>query len=245
MNYYRCINCDYISKQKIDIIRHLNKKIKCNNKTSNNLANDLDLIRHNIFNDLGLKINVKDNSFSCNNCKKKFHNKSNLNRHIHSDLKCNLDEIEIENKYSVIVGFENDWITDHITYDIKMQLLLSESKFTNTLKCILNNEKNLNVILKDNGIGIVYKNKSKQYEAMSIKEIIKITMEKIYNILCLFFNELINENEIEEDIINLIKNKYNIYKKNMIIRNEVNICLINIYEENKIKSLKKIMEFIK
>ena len=29
MSYYKCHRCDYISKQKIDMKRHLDKKMKC------------------------------------------------------------------------------------------------------------------------------------------------------------------------------------------------------------------------
>ena len=42
MSYYKCHRCDYISKQKIDMKRHLDKKIKCIIKNDNNL-NEIDL----------------------------------------------------------------------------------------------------------------------------------------------------------------------------------------------------------
>ena len=43
MSYYKCHRCDYISKQKIDMKRHLDKKIKCIIKNDNNL-NETDII---------------------------------------------------------------------------------------------------------------------------------------------------------------------------------------------------------
>lgn len=244
MNYYKCTKCDYIAKQKIDIIRHLNRKTKCYNKNDDTYEYNLSLIKHNIYEDLGLIIKLKDKSFECKNCKKNFHNKSNLNRHLNSINKCNTIELEEKNK-NLVVGFEEEWLINNIPIETKLQLVLSESKFTNTLKCILSIEQNCNVFLKDNSLGIIYKSKFNQYEAMSVREILEITMSKLFNLLCNIINELNNENLIGEDIINIIKNKYNSYKKNIGTKKEVNVCLISIYEENKIRSLKKIMDFIK
>jgi len=246
MHYFKCMKCDYISKQKIDMIRHFNKKINCINNVNINESDiyNESLIKHNIYNELGLNINIKDKNCICNICKKKFHNKSNLNRHINNGKECKLNNILYTNS-NILVGFDEEWNTTHLTKDIKQQILMSESKFTTTLKYILNNNQNLNVILKDNSLGIIYKVKNNQYEVRSIKDIIDLTMNKIYKHLIDFFKELINEQNIDENIINSINIRYNIYKKNILTKNDVNNCIYNIFDENKIKSLKKIMEIIK
>ena len=46
------------------------------------------------------------------------------------------------------------------------------------------------------------------------------------------------------EILNAINIKYNSYKKNNIIKKVVNNCLLKIYEDNKINSINKLMEFI-
>jgi len=246
MHYFKCMKCDYISKQKIDMIRHFNKKINCINNVNINESDiyNQSLIKHNIYNELGLNINIKDKNCICNICKKKFHNKSNLNRHFNNAKECKLNNILNINS-NILIGFDEEWNTNHLTKEIKHQILLSESKFTSTIKYILNNDQNLNVILKDNSIGIIYKVKNNQYEVRSIKDILDLTMNKIYKHLIDFFKELINEKNIDENIINSINNRYNIYKKNILTKNDVNNCLYNIFDENKIKSLKKIIEIIK
>ena len=64
MYYYKCLKCDYISKQKIDMIRHFNKKIKCNINNNFEINEEeiynKSLIKHNIYSDLGIIFNIED-----------------------------------------------------------------------------------------------------------------------------------------------------------------------------------------
>ena len=122
--------------------------------------------------------------------------------------------------------------------------MLCNTKFTNTLKNILENDENLNVILKDNETGIVYKIKNNEYEAMHVNDILDISMDKIYKHLRDFFEELFKNNSIDENVMKDIDKKYNRYKKNVEIKTDVNHCLSNIFEGNKDKSIQKFIEKI-
>lgn len=250
MYYYKCLKCDYISKQKIDMIRHFNKKIKCNINNNFEINEEeiynKSLIKHNIYSDLGIIFNIEDKRFKCNNCNKIFQNKSNLNRHI-NNKNCKLtNEVNntINKNTKYLIGFDEEWNINNISKEIKEQILLSESKFTNMLKYILNFDENLNVIIKDKKIALVYKIKENNYEIINIKYIFEITMNKIYKYLISFYNELLNDKNIDKNIIYSINSKYNTYLKNSLTRNDVNNCLYNIFNDNKIKSLKKLMEII-
>jgi len=266
MSYYKCNRCNYISKQKVDMKRHLDKLKKCiiiniSDKSENELYED-SLIKYEIHN--GLELNIekkekKEKKFNCDKCNKKFYNKSNLNRHVLTNKLCkkmeNVTNIQnitnITNNTNNIInihinslkGFDEDWNTSKITNDMREKLLLSDKKFTNTLKNILQNDENLNVILKDSTTGIVYKMKNNQYEAMNMKDIFEVSMDKIYRHLRDFFEEIVDTNEnIHTNIILDIDSKYNNYKKNVITKKDVNNCLLNIFDENKNKSIEKFIE---
>lgn len=106
MHYYQCKRCNYISRQKIDMSRHLDKKKECKIIDEKNIKSDHELkkeslIKHNI--DQELKemylnsehsndklISIMDCHYNCTNCNKEFNNKSNLNKHI---KRCNLKDV--------------------------------------------------------------------------------------------------------------------------------------------------------
>lgn len=236
MFYYQCKRCNYISKQKIDMKRHLNRRKKCIIKEENILESenklyDASLIKHEVNKELESIIkdskNLDDNSTNdnskviCEFCTKSFHNKSNLNKH----LKCgpcnntekiihqvnNIQNIGVQNNVininiNSLRGFDEDWNISNITKDMREKLLLSDKKFTNTLENILKNDENLNIILKDKVTGLVYKIKNNEYEIMPVKDIFEETMFKIYKHLSDFFNEIIVDNE--NDIrMNILENE--------------------------------------
>jgi len=205
----------------------------------------------------------------------KFANKSNLNRHIKNSKSCkkisenlnnnivdnkiinniqnigvqNININNIVNNFNINVkslrGFEEEWNTSNITEEMRKNLLFSDTRFTNTLKNILENDENLNVILKDESTGIVYKFKNDEYEAMHVKDILDISMDKIYKHLRDFLKEAINiDNKDNESIINEIDKKYYDYKDNLKIKKDVNSYLKCIFNDNKNKSVEKFIETI-
>lgn len=233
------------------------------------------LNRYEIDNGLNINIEVKDKKFVCDKCNSAFKNQSNLNRHLKNTIFCknvsekyqdvsykNIDiqNIDIQNNIvnntfinnntininvNSLKGFEEEWDISNITQEMRKNLLLSNTKFTNTLKNILENDENLNVILKDKSTGIVYKIKNKEYEAMHVNDILELSMDKIYKHLKDFFQEIItNNNSIDKSIIKDIDAKYNNYKKNTDTKNNVNNYLTDIFDENKNKSIQKFIETI-
>lgn len=294
MNYFKCKRCEYISKQKIDMKRHLEKNKKCTilnnyeNKSENQLYNE-SLIPHNIDNGLNLnlsnKIKEKEKKFCCERCEYKCSEKSNLSKHMKNSKRCkkiyeesiknntidntnsntsnnnytnsnntinsnNTQNINIVNNnininLKSLREFEEEWDTSNITTEMKKKLLLGHSKFTNTLKSILTNDENLNVILKDESTGIVYKLKNDEYEAMHVNDILDVSMDKIYKHLRDFIEEIINvDNKDNKTIIHEIDKKYYNYKKDLKIKKDADGYLVNIFNENKDKSIEKFVEKI-
>lgn len=298
MFYYQCKRCNFISKQKNDMKRHLDKKNKCENKSVNilektdiELYND-SLIKIYINEELSImnndnKINImkktrmKNNeNYICKICNKIFHNKSNLNKHASKNICENIDnnknigkkgdnalnETVNESKFiqnigvqnniininigKQLVGFDEEWNTEYITNEKKEKILLSNKKFTNTLENILENENNLNVILKNDHTGLVYKTKKNEYEALPLKNIFEEAMDKIYKHLRDFFKEIIgnNTNDIRINILekemNEIDSKYTQYKKNIITNNSVNNCLSNIFDDKKEGAIKNLINVL-
>ena len=207
----------------------------------------------------------------CEKCNKDFTNKSNLNKHIKSkscieEIKenpiiqninnnnhnNNVQNIGVQNNFifniNSLRGFDEDWNISAITKDMREKILLSDKKFTNTLENILKNDDNLNVILKDKATGIVYKTKNNDYEIMPVKNILEESMDKIYKHLRDFFTEVINNNkndiriDILENELKEVDKKYNNYKNSIMINDNVNSCLSNIFDEKKIESLDKFYE---
>lgn len=213
MFYYICARCNHIANQKIEMKRHLDKKKKCYIENKNNIMNDDELYSKSL--KKHDKLNKSDKfEYNCDKCNKQFSNKGNLNKHLKSVCNSvinttNIQNIGVQNiiniNLSPIIGFDEEWDTTKIDHLKKGEILLSNSKFTKTLENILKNQINLNVIMDNNDdkTAIVYNNEKNKYEPMTKKDIIEKSMEKVYNHLKKFYNEIINNNKDDLSIKSL------------------------------------------
>jgi hypothetical protein len=223
--YYECKSCFHITKQKIEMIRHLNRKNKCIRKNIDSIKySDSEIYELSIekkYNDDD-KINNNDKNdikFICIYCNISFHNKSNLNRHL-QNKKCmiinkniniinnntnnNTNNTNILNQQnniininlSIVKPFEDEWDVSKIDQTLRNMLVLSNMKYTKTLEHILDNETNLNVMINDESdSGLVYTNNIEKFTPMSITDIIDKSMDKLHKQLSIFYNDLKNTNE--------------------------------------------------
>jgi Zn finger protein HypA/HybF involved in hydrogenase expression len=216
-----CEKCNMKFANKSNLNRHIKNTKSCKkiSKSSNNNIIDNKII-NNIQN-IGVQNNIEN---------------INIHNNIVNNFNINVKSLR---------GFEEEWNTSNITDEMRKNLLFSDTRFTNTLKNILENDENLNVILKDESTGIVYKFKNDEYEAMHVKDILDISMDKIYKYLRDFLKEAINiDNKDNESIINEIDKKYYDYKDNLKIKKDVNSYLKCIFNDNKNKSVEKFIEII-
>jgi hypothetical protein len=180
--------------------RHLVKYKKCKIIENNNLSDE------ELYNKSLDKHEIMNKRIECIKCKKTFYSKSNLNKHMKNTCKdsyINIQNIGIQNicvqniiningKY--IKGFDEELDVSQINNHKKGEILLSNSKFSKTFENILNNDSNLNVILEDDDIGIVYTSDKNKYLLMKCKDIIDSSMKKIYKHVKDFYDEIINNN---------------------------------------------------
>lgn len=139
-------------------------------------------------------------------------------------------------------SFEDNWNIEHFDNYIKLLILLSKTKFTDFLSEVLKNKENLNVILeKDNENGLIYKNDSEMYVKLQKNDILNKSMHKIYEHLQKIHDEYLNKElnnnqNMEQHFLDSIKiaeqtinNKYEAYINNNNIKEQVDSCLLNIY----------------
>ena len=222
MSYYECYRCSHKTKHKIEILRHLCRKIKCvrsidSYKYSDDEIKTLSLQKKNDNNE-GIPINndkEKDfkTNYTCEKCNKSYSRKFNLDRHkdkcsIKANLETNIVNINntcnntsntINNNILInlkIEPFDNEWDVSKINKFTRHSLLFSKIMYTNLLKTILDNENNLNVIIeKDKNEGVVYKNNMEKFIKMNLKDIVDDSMFKLNKHLKDFYNESINDEE--------------------------------------------------
>lgn len=213
--------CGKIFHNKSNLNRHKKSCKNINNtdninKTDNNNVNNADNIDKNNIDKLYI-----NNIITTNNTNNRNHITNNINLNI-----------------NLINSFDKNWTTNHIDNKTKFALLLNNSKFTKTLENILENEVNLNVLIdntSDNGI--VYNND--KLISMNIKDIVKRTMDKLYNQLCDFKNDILEPNNMDidkkilDEQINIVQNKYDNYKEDENLENTVNVMIKDIYNKKK------------
>lgn len=89
MSYYECYRCSHKTKQKIEIVSHLSRKIKCERSIDSYKYSDDEVktlsLEKKYDNNECIIINNKNKDFkdnySCERCNKSFSRKFNLDRH--------------------------------------------------------------------------------------------------------------------------------------------------------------------
>lgn len=224
MFYYKCERCNHITKQKVEIKRHLKRKFKCKNvngfegndetlfekSLSKKIVKDENeiSIKKKEYEIQEIKNDNKNEEYYCDICKVMFCNKSNYNRHLKNNI-CQNATMNITNNtlhqqnnvininLKIIKPFDDDWDVSNIDNTLKNILVLSSMKYTKTLEQLLNNDTNLNVFIDDKNAetGIVYKNDIEKFKMMSIEDIVDKSMIKLNKHLNDFHNEIKDQNE--------------------------------------------------
>jgi merozoite surface protein 8 len=249
-----------------------NNDINDNNNDINDNNNDINDNNNNEINNNEINKLINDmNHNYCEKCDKFFYNKSNLNKHFKKNIcdknskKNNIQNIGVQNNIinnnqkiininiNYIKGFDEDWDVSKIDDIKKGEILLSNSKFSKTLENILKNDVNLNVILNnddDNDVGVVYKNKKNRYEPMKNKDIIEMSMEKIYKHLKDFYKEItknnindLSESALKNELIELEK-KYSRFFNLEDAQDIVRKSFTHIYDTHKKDAEKKFYELL-
>jgi len=180
-----------------------------------------------------------DNKYNKNKGSNIINNITNIDNHTNNQTNNNIIIINANN--TTLKPFDGEWTIEHIDSYLRQIILLSETKYTDLLDEILKNKENLNVIIeKDSNSGLVYKNENELYVNMKVKEIIDISMQKLYDQLNSLYSTVlnnqisykINTNLIENEKKNL-DNKFEDFCNNDVTKNIVSSLFTNIYEKNK------------
>ena len=170
-------------------------------------------------------------------------NITNIDNHTNNQTNNNIIIINANN--TTLKPFDGDWAIEHIDSYLRQIILLSETKYTDLLDEILKNKENLNVIIeKDSNNGLVYKNEKELYVNMKVKEIVDISMQKLYYQLNIFYKNLIDHkvnNKFNSHLIEnekkILDDKFEDFCNNTDTKNIVNSLFTNIYEKNKEEAL--------
>lgn len=214
----------------------------------------------------------EDEENKCSICNKIFAKKSNLTRHMAKNIcqinitnNINISQQNINNinnnqqnhvnvNINLVKSFDEDWNIDNLDNFKKLGLILSGSKYSNTLKHICDNDNNLNVVYNEkHDYGLVFDKNDNKFNNMDIKEISDSSMEKIHKLLLNFHKEL-NENlsgnnmemdkEIFEHILKNIELKYKNYINDQKIKSAVSGIISDIYSEKYNESKKICLEIL-
>jgi len=170
-------------------------------------------------------------------------NITNIDNQTNNQTNNNIIIINANN--TTLKPFDGDWTIEHIDSYLRQIILLSETKYTDLLDEILKNKENLNVIIeKDSNSGLVYKNENELYVNMKVKEIIDLSMHKLYDQLNSLYSTLLNSKisyKINSNLIEnekkILDNKFEDFCNNDDTKNIVSNLFTNIYEKNKFEAI--------
>lgn len=216
----KCIFCDLEFKRTCDLKRHIDKY--CKNINFDILKNNKN---ENVINHETVKNEEIQNNIT-----------TNIQNNINGNITINFYN---NNNNIVIVPFDNKFDTSELNDKEKIYLLMQDNKYSRTLEEILQNKNNQNILIdKSNNLGLVYKNDNDKFINMKTNDIIDTTMNKLYNHLLEFYDE-VNKNKYNlpdlERHKKIIDQKYDDYKKdkNEQTKDIVKNILTDIFDKNK------------
>lgn len=229
---------EYYEKQKLknEEIQILNKIENPNINYNNYQSNQI-----NQFNEIKTNIIHNDTEYV-----QYSNNDKNINQTIN-----NITVNQQFNNYNIINmknpnGFDKDWDLSKISYEKKLFLINAcNTKYSELLKFILQNDDNLNVIIEnETNTGIVYKNDTEKYIHLNKSDIIDQSLTKLKSQLnnlcqeiCIKNNNIENIEKYQYETLSINK-KYDDYKKNNNdIKNGVQDIISNIFNEKKDKTI--------
>jgi hypothetical protein len=185
---------------------------------SNINPNDIPL-KNNINNEDILKKDIINNTQIINNDNSQ--KATIINNNNNNIINNNKIIINIDNP---IVSFDKSWDLSGLdTMNDKFHILCSEILYTSLLEKLLENKRNLNVLLdKNNNIGFVYNDKEKTFINMGVNDIINQSMTKLKDNLLEMNNSFKNYKDNIFETLS-IKNEEKINKKFIDFQEQFNI----------------------
>jgi len=234
-----CFRCNRTFSTKGNLTKHLKKK--CVNIDEHPLLHKNATHQNEKINENKKVDNVSIDNVSIDNHLASDNIKNTTNNIVYNQQIHNYNFYNI--KYPI--GFDKEWDLSKISNEKKLFLICcSNTKYSELLKYILQNDDNLNVIIEDDtNSGIVYKNDTEKFINMDKSDIIDQSLSKLNKQLNELCEEVIKKNnllpindKISDESIK-INQKYNDYCKNESIKLAVKDIMTNIYNEKKDKTI--------
>lgn len=228
----KCLYCDAEYTRFYDLKRHIKNTCKYFNKVSKSEIIESDK------NNLKVQNNIQQNI-------------TNNNQQITNNITINVYNNTNNNQNSniVILPFDQNWDVSKIDDKQKLILFLEDRKYSKTMEEILQNEKNLNIILdKDSDLGLIYKNDVEKFINMKSNDIIDKAMSKIYNHLIDFYDEMkdkgytLTELDSHKEVIEKKFEEFNC-NKDKKTKEYVKNILFDIFDKNKDRVIERFIQF--
>jgi hypothetical protein len=259
-NYYECKRCFYKSNKLSNIKSHLNKAKKCERISKSfqyeeDKLYELSLVK-NIYND-------ENKKYKCDKCGITYSTNGNLKRHMSEYCKginknvivnnsnvTNIINNNITNNINIQIlnPFNKDskWSINHIDINEQYDILKNKLLYSNTLEKILENDTNLNVLIKKDK-ALVYNNDT--IETIDLQKLVRTTIEKL-NDTIFEFGDNIKNSEIDKNLtiikeaLGLANEIFNNYlTNNNDTKNKAKTMFTNIYK-NKSEKTEEILKKI-
>jgi hypothetical protein len=229
----KCLFCNAEYSRFYDLKRHIKNTCKYFNKNNKNEIIDSDKS-----NNVKFQNNIQQNI-------------TNNNQQITNNITINVYNSTNNNQNGniVILPFDQNWDVSKIDEKQKLILFLEDRKYSKTMEEILQNEKNLNIILdKDSDLGLIYKNDVEKFINMKSNDIIDKAMNKIYNHLIDFYDEMkdkgytLTELDSHKELIEKKFEEFNC-NKDKKTKEYVKNILFDIFDKNKDKVIERFIQF--